>query len=89
MFKCRSYWEVCQEQVEVLPGRVARVRLRNDREVEIDLRQPGKRRVAAYRKGKLIDSTVEPASEQMTLIGGDRDETSHWFIAVRRDKPSP
>jgi hypothetical protein len=24
----------------------------------------------------------------MTLIGGDRDQSSHWFIVVRRDKPS-
>jgi hypothetical protein len=89
LFKCRSYWEICQEKIEVFPGRVARVRLRNDREVEIDLTQPDKRQVSAYRKGRLIGRTVEPAGENMTLIGGDRDETSHWFIAVRRDKPSP
>jgi hypothetical protein len=36
----------------------------------------------------LIDRTVEPVSESMTLIGGDRDQSSHWFIVVRRDKPS-
>ena len=89
VFKARSYWEICQEEIDVLPGRAARVRLRNDREVEIDLRQAGKRQVTAYRKGRLIDRTVEPAGEHMTLIGGDRDGTSQWFIAVRRDKPSP
>jgi hypothetical protein len=87
MFHCHSYWEICQEKVEVLPGRVAHVRLRNDREVQIDLTQPGKRRVSAFRKGRLMDRTVEPAGDDMTLIGGDRDQNSHWFVVVRRDKP--
>lgn len=87
VFGCESYWEICQEKVEVLPGRIARVSLRNGRSVEIDLTQTGKRRVAAYCKGHLIDRTVEPTGEHMTLIGGDRDQRSHWFIVVRRDKP--
>jgi hypothetical protein len=28
-----------------------------------------------------------PAGDAMTLIGGDRDQKSAWFIVVRRDKP--
>jgi hypothetical protein len=89
LFGCRSYWEISQEKVELAPGRVARVPLRNQRAVEIDLTQPGKRQVSAFCKGHLIDRTVEPAGEQMTLIGGDRDQSSHWFVVVRRDKPAP
>jgi hypothetical protein len=87
VFRCKSYWEIGQEKLEVMPNRSARVRLHNGRDVEIDLKQPGKRRVATFYKGRLIDRTVEPASENMTLIGGDRDQTNHWFIVVRRDKP--
>jgi hypothetical protein len=87
VFRCKSYWEIGQEKLEVMPNRSARVRLHNGRDVEIDLKQPGKRRVATFYKGRLIDRTVEPSSENMTLIGGDRDRTSHWFIVVRRDKP--
>jgi hypothetical protein len=79
VFRCKSYWEISRDKVEVLPSQTARARLRNGREVEIDL---------SFSKGRLIDRTVEPASENMTLIGGDRDQTSHWFIVVRRDKPS-
>ena len=89
VLRCRSYWEVSQQKVEVLPNRMVRAHLRNEREVEIDLTQPGKRRVSTFRKGRLIDRTVEPTGEQMTLIGGDRDQTSHWFIVVRLDKPGP
>jgi hypothetical protein len=87
VFRCKSYWEISEEKVEVQPHRVARARLSNGREVEIDLTQAGKRRVATFYKGRLIDRTVEPQGEHMTLIGGDRDQTSHWFIVVRRDKP--
>lgn len=87
VFRCKSYWEISQEKLEVLPSRVARAHLKNGREVEIDLTQPGKRRVTTFYNGHLIDRTVEPLGESMTLIGGDRDQTSHWFIVVRRDKP--
>ena len=89
VFNCKTYWEIKQQKVEVLPSRSARALLSNGREVEIDLRQPGKRKVAAFHNGRLIERTVEPLSENMTLIGGDRDQTSHWFIVVRRDKPTP
>jgi hypothetical protein len=87
VFRCKSYWEICQQKLELMPNHVARARLGNGREVEIDLTQPGKRRVSAFHNGRLIDRTVEPAGENMTLIGGDRDQTSHWFIVVRRDQP--
>jgi hypothetical protein len=87
VFRCKSYWEISQAKLEVLPSRVGRASLGNGREVEIDLTQAGKRRVATFHKGRLIDRTVEPLGENMTLIGGERDQTSHWFIVVRRDKP--
>lgn len=88
VFGCKSYWEISQDKLEILPRRTARARLRNGRDVEIDLTQPGKRRVSTFSKGRLIDRTIEPVSENMTLIGGDRDQSSHWFIVVRRDKPA-
>jgi hypothetical protein len=87
VFRCKSYWEISQAKLEVLSNRAARVHLGNGRDVEIDLTQPGKRRVATFHRGRLIDRTVEPLGENMTLIGGDRDQTSHWFIVVRPDKP--
>jgi len=87
VFRCRSYWEISQAKVEVPARKSVRVRLQNGRDVEIDLSQPGKRKVSTFHKGRLLDRTVEAAGENMTLIGGDRDQTSHWFIVVRRDKP--
>jgi hypothetical protein len=33
------------------------------------------------------DSATSLAVEAMTIIGGNRDGKSMWFIVVRRDKP--
>src|SRR5690349_5738481 len=60
VFRCKSYWEISQQKVEVFPNKNARVRLRNGRDVEIDLSQAGKRKVSAFHKGRLVDRTVEP-----------------------------
>ncbi|MCX6930325.1 MAG: hypothetical protein NT154_45020 [Verrucomicrobia bacterium] len=37
--------------------------------------------------GRVVDRTITPTGEAMTLIGGDHDQKSDWFIVVRRDKP--
>lgn len=87
VFRCKSYWEIGQERVEISPKRSGVVHLRNGRDVQIDLSQAGKRKVSTFYRGRLLDRTVEPVGESMTLIGGDRDQNSHWFIVVRRDKP--
>ena len=87
MLKWKHYWEVCQRKTEVIPGRATMVWLSNGREVEIDLGRRGKRTVTAFQNGRLVERTIVPAGEAMTLIGGDRDQKSAWFIVVRRDKP--
>jgi hypothetical protein len=61
--------------------------LGSGREVEIDLRNAKERRVAAFQNGQLVDRTISPPGEAMTIIGGNRDGKSVWFIVVRRDKP--
>jgi hypothetical protein len=87
VFRWKGYWEINRQQVAVVPGQTARVRLGNGREAEIDLRDPKLRRVAAFQNGQLVDRTIRPAGEAMTIIGGNRDGKSMWFIVVRRDKP--
>lgn len=87
VLRWKSYWEICQRKTEVMPGRATKVRLGNGREVEIDLSRRGKRTVTAFQNGRLVDRTIVPAGEATTLIGGDHDQKSAWFIVVRRDKP--
>lgn len=87
VFKWKSYWEVNREDVKVVPGQKTKVRLSKDRDVEIDLTEAGKRKVTAFQNGKALECTTRPLGESMTIIGGDRDPKSVWFIVVRRDKP--
>jgi hypothetical protein len=89
VFKWKTYWEISSRHVELEAGRATRVRLNPEREVEIDLTDPSLRAVTAFLNGKRIQRTVSPRSEQRTLIGGDRDGNSAWFIVVSRNSPNP
>jgi hypothetical protein len=89
VFKWKSYWEISSRQVALQTGRATRVRLNPEREVEIDLTDPSRRAVTAILNGKKVQRTVSPRSEERTLIGGDRDGTSAWFIVVSRNTPKP
>jgi len=83
----RNYWELNRRQVAVCSGNATRVCLSNGREVEIDLTDHGHRRVTAFENGKVIQRISRPSGEGMTVIGGERDQESAWFIVVRRDRP--
>jgi hypothetical protein len=87
VFKWRRYWEISRKEVAVTPGHRAKLQLSNERAVVIDLTDPKTRKVTVFQKGQLVERTTRPVGDAMTLIGGDRDRQSAWFIAVRRDKP--
>jgi hypothetical protein len=82
-----NYWEIKRCQVAVCSGKVARVCLSKGREVEIDLTKGKCRKVTAFENGRVVQRMSRPAGEGMTLIGGERDGASAWFIVVRRDPP--
>ncbi len=88
VFAWKSYWEVSRHQVELGPLSRTKMKLSPEREVEIDLTVPGKRKVIAYSDGKPVTEMIRPVGQKMTIIGGDRDPHSAWFIVVRRDKPT-
>jgi hypothetical protein len=84
----KNYWEVDRRQVAVCSGKTTRVCLSKEREVEIDLSNHNRRKVTAFENGKVVQRILRPVGEGMTLIGGERDAASAWFIVVRRDRPS-
>jgi hypothetical protein len=88
IFAWKHFWEVKYAEVPLALGQKTRVRLNAQREVEIDLGTPGKRAVTTHSDGKALSRSVEHVDAPMTIIGGDRDAKSAWFIVVRRDKPS-
>jgi len=83
----KNYWEVNCKQVAICSGKARKLCLSKQREVEIDLTNRGRRRVTAFENGKVIQCMMRPAGEGMTVIGGDRDPDSAWFIVVRRERP--
>jgi hypothetical protein len=83
----KNYWEVNRQQVAVCSGKAARVCLSKDRAVEIDLSSRNRRKVTAFENGKVVNRILRPIGEGMTVIGGERDQVSAWFIVVRRDQP--
>ena len=84
----KNYWEVNRRQVAVCSGNATRFCLSNAREVEIDLSNRNRRKVTAFENGKVIHRAMRPSGEGMTVIGGERDAASAWFIVVRRDRPA-
>jgi hypothetical protein len=88
VFRWKHYWEIQRQEVSAQPGQKTRVQLASRRAAEIDLTLPGKRKVTTFQGDKPQTSVTQPVSEAWTLIGGDRDPKSVWFIVVRRDKPT-
>ncbi len=88
VFAWTNYGEIARKEVQLTAGQKARVRLSKEREVEIDLTTKGKRIVGAFSRGELVSRTTRPIGQRMTVIGGDRDKETAWFIIVRREKPS-
>ena len=86
VFKWKDYWQIASCRAKMAPGKITRLRLNGERGVEIDLTCPGKRRVAALWKGSIVGRAICPTGEGLTLIGGDRDQNSAWFIVVRREE---
>ena len=86
--KWEEYWEIDRQQIALVPGHAARVRLGNKCQVGIDLTDKQHRKVTASQNGKVIAKMCVPRDGNMTVIGGDRDGQGSWFIVVRRDRPS-
>jgi hypothetical protein len=84
----KNYWEVNRQQVAVCSGKAARVCLSKERAVEIDLSNRNRRKVTAFENGRIVQRLCRPVGGGMTVIGGERDEGSAWFIVVRRDPPA-
>lgn len=84
----KNYWELNRQQVAVCCGKTRRVCLSKDRSVDIELTKRGCRRVTALENGRIVQRTLRPVGEGMTVIGGERDQASAWFIVVRRDQPA-
>ncbi len=88
VFRWEHYWEISRHEVRVAPGSAVKVRCNPERAVEVALSAEGNRKVTAFCRGKAVASLTRPAGAEMTILGGDREGKTGWFIVVRRDKPT-
>jgi hypothetical protein len=88
VFRWEHYWEISRHEVGLTPGQTVRVEFNKERSVEIFLSAEGTRKVTAHHHGKPVTSLSQPAGTEMTILGGDREGRTGWFMVIRRDKPT-
>ncbi len=87
-FRWKNYWEVDRQTVQVSAGKPTRVRLSQEREIEIEMRTKDELEIRLYTAGKLVRRSRQAVESKMTIMGGGWEKAESWFIVVRRDKPS-
>jgi hypothetical protein len=85
--KFKHFWELERKCVRVETGQLLSLNLKNDHQVEIDLRDLHSRKVTAFRKGKIVERVSRPIGNGMTIIGSGGGAGNCSFVIVRRDNP--
>jgi hypothetical protein len=87
VFRWKNYCEVKRETVMLSKGKVARLRLTAERELELKCLEPPNTQIRLFYKGQLARCSHQPITEHMCILGGDSTGGDPWFVVVRRDKP--
>jgi hypothetical protein len=88
VFTWKHYWQVKREEVVVTGGKVSRIKITTDRDLEIELMKNGQTELRLYRSGELKRKMRTSGESEMSVLGGDTAGKEGWFIVVRRDMPS-
>jgi hypothetical protein len=83
-FAWSNYWEIARHEIKADPGQKTRAHLNADREIEIDLTKKDRPKLTVFHKGEPIASTIPPVGPAVSVVGGDRDKNTAWFIIVKR-----
>lgn len=86
VFAWTHYWEMNRQEVTLDRGKKTKIQLNPERFIDIEVTADSKRVVTVHSGGKKFE-TSRPVGETMTIIGGENDKETAWFIVVRRDKP--
>ena len=88
VFKWKQYWQVSCQKIEVRAGKVSRIQLAKERELEVQMRGDGPLELRLFRDGKLVRKMKDLVSHRRVIMGGDSSKDEAWFVVIRRDKPS-
>ena len=86
-FRWKNYWEVNRQAVSVTPGKITRLRIAPEREIELELRDSDYE-IRLFTGGKLARRSRQTLQSKMSILGGGWDDAESWFIVVRRDPPT-
>jgi hypothetical protein len=88
VFHWKHYWQVDSQKVEMIPGKAARIRLTQERGLELVIHGDQQLELRLYRDGKIVRKLKDVVSHRHLIMGGDSNKDEAWFVVVRRDKPS-
>jgi hypothetical protein len=87
VFRWKNYWEVARHTVAAEKGKATRVRLSDERELEIEPMEDGRLETRLHRGGKLVRKATHLSHQKMIIMGGDANGNDAWFVVVRREMP--
>ena len=73
-------------QTNVVVGKIVRVRLSADREIDIVRHSVSETEVRLYQKGVLAQKSRRSTHNGRWIMGGTRENDESWFIAVTPPK---
>ncbi|MCI0745037.1 MAG: hypothetical protein L0Y58_06500 [Verrucomicrobia subdivision 3 bacterium] len=88
VFKWKHYWEVSCRKVELKPGKLFRIQLTKERDLEVQIFADGRLELRMFRGGKPVRTMKDIVAHRRVIMGGDSNTDEAWFVVVRRDKPS-
>ena len=85
-FRWSHWWEVAMVQTNIAVGKIVRVRLSADREIDIVRHSVSETEVRLYQKGVLAQKSRRSTQNGRWIMGGTRENDESWFIAVTPPK---
>jgi hypothetical protein len=88
VFKWKHYWQVSCQKIDVREGKLSRIQLTRERELEVQIGGDRQLQLRLFRDGKLVRKMKDLVSHRRVIMGGDSSKDEAWFVVIRRDKPS-
>jgi hypothetical protein len=88
VFRWKHYWETERRKVNLESGKVAKVRLANQRSIEIEQVNGDALEIRLYRISGLVTKTRQARTAKMAILGGENHSKDSFFVVVRTDEPT-
>ena len=87
VFQWSHYWEMSRKEASLATGKITKLLLMPDQNLEIELIGDKSMELRLYRNGVLARKTRYDRNG-MAIMGGDSANHEAWFVVVRSEKPT-